>query len=146
MLHHFTLLDTWTDLASLFQDSKTWDFIGNVGYAAAIGIGGFVVRKFGLKIRKNAAAIGEITTDVLALTKENEALKLKLSQVEVEKNQLRTDYVQQQDSYKMLSNLFELSKLQWGARENALLLGPPLPQQNFPAPKELPRDTTENNK
>jgi hypothetical protein len=154
---HIPLLDTWADLAKLFQDQKTWDFIGNVGYAAAIGIGGFVVRKFGLKIRKNATAIGEITTDVLALAKENETLKTTVTQkdaeierVSKERDQLRTDYAQQQDSYRMLDHLFELSKLQWGERERSFMQQiesrSTAPLKEIPAPKELPHDSTQHNK
>jgi regulator of replication initiation timing len=112
MLHLplFYLSDIWSDIVKQLQDSKTWDFLINVAYAAAIGIGGFVVRKFGLKIRKNAAAIGEITSDVLAITKENEQLKTENSQLKTENSQLKTDYGQQQDSYRMIDRLFEISK------------------------------------
>jgi low affinity Fe/Cu permease len=109
---YFILSDIWVDLAKLFQDSKTWDFLINVAYAAAIGIGGFVVRKFGLKIRKNATVIGEITSDVLTITKENEQLKSKVAQLEAENTQLKTDYAQQQDSYRMMDRLFEVNKTQ----------------------------------
>jgi hypothetical protein len=150
--------EIWTDLAKLFQDSKTWDFLINVAYAAAIGIGGFVVRKFGLKIRKNASVIGEITSDVLTITKENEQLKTENAQLKVENAQLKTDYSQQQDSYRMMDRLFEVSKGQYLEQIRLLELqltearGLPSPQMPPPTSKLSTKEVTpddnlpENNK
>jgi hypothetical protein len=143
------LADLWADIAKLFQDSKTWDFLINVAYAAAIGIGGFVVRKFGLKIRKNASVIGEITSDVLTITKENEQLKARTAQLEAENTQLKTDYAQQQDSYRMMDRLFEVSKgqmneqiriLEMQLAEARSLLAPPRPPTSKLSTKEVTPD------